>query len=163
MSEDNLDIQNARRILDEDHYGLEKVKQRILEYLAVAKLTGKVNGQIICFAGPPGVGKTSISASIAKALGRSFVRMSLGGIKDEAEIRGHRRTYIGAMPGRIISAMRQAGTVNPVILLMKLINYPEITTVIRPPQFLKCLTEHKTLLSAITFWRCRMICPRFCS
>lgn len=116
MSEDNLDIQNARRILDEDHYGLEKVKQRILEYLAVAKLTGKVNGQIICFAGPPGVGKTSISASIAKALGRSFVRMSLGGIKDEAEIRGHRRTYIGAMPGRIISAMRQAGTVNPVIL-----------------------------------------------
>lgn len=116
MSEDNLDIENARRILDEEHYGLEKVKQRILEYLAVAKLTGKVNGQIICFAGPPGVGKTSISSSIAKALGRKFVRMSLGGIRDEAEIRGHRRTYIGAMPGRVIAAMRQAGTLNPVLL-----------------------------------------------
>ncbi|MCH5278472.1 MAG: endopeptidase La [Christensenellaceae bacterium] len=116
MSEDNLDIENARRILDDEHYGLEKVKQRILEHLAVAKLTGKVNGQIICFAGPPGVGKTSISSSIAKALGRKFVRMSLGGIRDEAEIRGHRRTYIGAMPGRVIAAMRQAGTINPVLL-----------------------------------------------
>ena len=115
-SEDNLDIVNARAILDADHYGLEKVKDRIIEYLAVAKLTGKVNGQIICFVGPPGVGKTSITASIAKAIGRKFVRMSLGGIHDEAEIRGHRRTYIGAMPGRIISAMRQAGTVNPVLL-----------------------------------------------
>ncbi len=115
-SEDNLDIENARTVLDRDHYGLEKVKDRILEHLAVAKLTGKVNGQIICFVGPPGVGKTSISSSIAAALGRKFVRMSLGGIKDEAEIRGHRRTYIGAMPGRIIAAMRQAGTVNPVLL-----------------------------------------------
>lgn len=116
MSEDNLDVDNARKILDEDHYGLEKVKQRIIEYLAVGKLTGKINGQIICFVGPPGVGKTSVSASIARALGRKFVRMSLGGIRDEAEIRGHRRTYIGAMPGRIINAMKQAGTVNPVLL-----------------------------------------------
>ena len=116
MSEDNLDVENARRILDEDHYGLEKVKERIIEYIAVARLTGKVNGQIICFVGPPGVGKTSVSASIARALGRRFVRMSLGGIRDEAEIRGHRRTYIGAMPGRIINAMKQAGTVNPVLL-----------------------------------------------
>ena len=115
-SEDNLDIENARQVLDHDHYGLDKVKDRILEHLAVARLTGKVNGQIICFVGPPGVGKTSISSSIAAALGRNFVRMSLGGIKDEAEIRGHRRTYIGAMPGRIIAAMRQAGTVNPVLL-----------------------------------------------
>ncbi len=115
-SEDDLDIENARRILNEDHYGLTKVKERILEYIAVARLTGKVNGQIICFVGPPGVGKTSVSASIARALGRKFVRMSLGGIRDEAEIRGHRRTYIGAMPGRVINAMRQAGTVNPVLL-----------------------------------------------
>ena len=116
MSEDDLDVENARRILDEDHYGLKKVKERIIEYIAVARLTGKVNGQIICFVGPPGVGKTSVSASIARALGRKFVRMSLGGIRDEAEIRGHRRTYIGAMPGRVINAMKQAGTVNPVLL-----------------------------------------------
>lgn len=115
-SRDNLDVNNARAILDRDHYGLEKVKERVLEHLAVAQLTGKVNGQIICFVGPPGVGKTSISSSIAEALGRKFVRMSLGGIKDEAEIRGHRRTYIGAMPGRIIAAMRTAGTINPLLL-----------------------------------------------
>lgn len=115
-SADNLDVANARAILDRDHYGLDKVKERVLEHLAVAQLTGKVNGQIICFVGPPGVGKTSISSSIAEALGRKFVRMSLGGIKDEAEIRGHRRTYIGAMPGRIIAAMKTAGTVNPVLL-----------------------------------------------
>ena len=115
-SEDDTDLAHARAVLEADHYGLPKVKQRILECLAVARLTGKVNGQIICFVGPPGVGKTSVSASIARALGRKFVRMSLGGIRDEAEIRGHRRTYIGAMPGRIISAMRQAGVVNPVLL-----------------------------------------------
>ncbi|MBQ3200534.1 MAG: endopeptidase La [Clostridia bacterium] len=115
-SEDNLELAHAREVLDADHYGLEKVKERILEHLAVARLTGKVTGQIICFVGPPGVGKTSVSESIAKAIGRKFVRMSLGGIHDEAEIRGHRRTYIGAMPGRIIAAMREAGTVNPVLL-----------------------------------------------
>ncbi|MDR0840728.1 MAG: endopeptidase La [Christensenellaceae bacterium] len=116
QSEDTLDIPHARAVLEQDHYGLDKVKQRILEHLAVGRLTGKVNGQILCFVGPPGVGKTSISESIARALGRKFVRMSLGGIRDEAEIRGHRRTYIGAMPGRVIAAMRHAGTVNPVIL-----------------------------------------------
>lgn len=115
-SRDNTGLAHAREVLEADHYGLPKVKQRILEYLAVANLTGKLNGQVLCFVGPPGVGKTSVSASIARALGRKFVRMSLGGIRDEAEIRGHRRTYIGSMPGRVIGAMRQAGVMNPVIL-----------------------------------------------
>ncbi|MDO5110722.1 MAG: endopeptidase La [Clostridia bacterium] len=116
VSEDNLDVKHARKILDEDHYGLDKVKDRIVEYIAVAARTHKLNGQILCFIGPPGVGKTSISSSIARAMGRKFVRMSLGGVRDEAEIRGHRRTYIGAMPGRVIAAMRQADVINPVIL-----------------------------------------------
>lgn len=113
---DDLSLARARRILDENHYGMRKVKERVVESLAVGKLTGKLSGQILCFVGPPGVGKTSICASIAKALGRNFVRMSLGGVRDEAEIRGHRRTYIGAMPGRVIAAMRQAKSVNPLML-----------------------------------------------
>lgn len=116
QTQDDLDLAHARAVLDADHYGLEKVKDRIIEHLAVARLTGKVTGQILCFVGPPGVGKTSVSESIARALGRNFVRMSLGGVHDEAEIRGHRRTYIGAMPGRVIEAMRKAGSVNPVLL-----------------------------------------------
>ncbi len=115
-SKDNLDVQHAREVLDEDHYGLEKVKERIVEYIAVAARTKNVSGQILCFVGPPGVGKTSVSSAIAKALGRKFVRMSLGGIHDEAEIRGHRKTYIGAMPGRVITAMCEAQTINPVLL-----------------------------------------------
>ncbi|UZP69212.1 endopeptidase La [Desulfovibrio mangrovi] len=117
LSRDRLDIPTAETILNDDHYGLEKVKDRILEYLSVRKLNPKSKGPILCFAGPPGVGKTSLGRSIARALGRKFSRVSLGGMRDEAEIRGHRRTYIGAMPGRIIQIIKQLGTRNPVIML----------------------------------------------
>ena len=115
-TKDKLDIDEAARILDEDHYGLEKPKERIIEYLAVQALVKKIKGPILCFVGPPGVGKTSLARSIARSMNRNFIRLSLGGVRDEAEIRGHRRTYIGAMPGKIIQSLKKVKSNNPGLL-----------------------------------------------
>ena len=117
VTEDDLDLTRARAVLDEDHYDIEKVKDRIIEHLAVVRLKRDAAGPILCFVGPPGVGKTSLGQSIARALGRRFARISVGGVRDEAEIRGHRRTYVGAMPGTIVRAIRDAGAMNPVIMV----------------------------------------------
>ena len=149
-----INLAEAERILNADHYGLEKVKERIVEYLAVQHRTGAVRGPVLCLVGPPGVGKTSLGQSVARATGREFIRIALGGVRDEAEIRGHRRTYVGAMPGKIIQAMRKARTVNPLILFDE-IDKMGIDFRGDPSSAMcsKCSIRNRTAPSPTIFWR----------
>ena len=152
---DKIDIKKAQALLDKEHYGLKKVKERILELLSVRKLAPDIKGQIICLVGPPGVGKTSIARSIAKSMGRKYVRISLGGVRDESDVRGHRKTYIGAMPGRIMAAMKLAGSSNPLMLLDEVDKLGNDYRGDPSAALLKCLIRSRTMRSETTISRCR--------
>ena len=162
-NEDRTDVAEARKLLDRDHFGLQKVKERILEYLAVRQINPDAKGQIRCLVGPPGVGKTSIAISVAEAMNRKLARLSLGGVRDEAEIRGHRKTYVGAMPGRIVNALIQCGSMNPLMVLDEVDKLGSDYRGDPSAALLEVLTARRTVPSGITIWRSRWISRGLCS